>query len=234
MTEDKPKEYQQFSRGSSYLTLETLSRVVRPGNEKLYSEQRPISWKTGTSYGLKDAWSVGVSPDYTVLVWLGNFNQKSIFSLSGVETAGNLLFKVFNIVDINSKTFEKPTDDLKEIEIDEKDYLSSTVHIGYYNNEKLVGVARITGLDTNVIHIGRVAIAKSHRGLGLGTKLISACESVITLIASKSTVPAPFTIELSSQLHAEKFYEKLGYMRANDTVYLEAGIQHIDMKKTIS
>ena len=120
LTEDKPKEYQQFSRGASYLTLEILSRVVRPGNEKLYSEQRPISWKTGTSYGMKDAWSVGVSPDYTVLVWLGNFNQKSIFSLSGVETAGNLLFKVFNIVDINSKTFEKPTDDLKEIEIDEK------------------------------------------------------------------------------------------------------------------
>ena len=120
LTEDKPKEYEQFSRGASYLTLETLSRVVRPGNEKLYSEQRPISWKTGTSYGMKDAWSVGVSPDYTVLVWLGNFNQKSIFSLSGVETAGNLLFKVFNIVDINSKTFEKPTDDLKEIEIDEK------------------------------------------------------------------------------------------------------------------
>ncbi|MFZ7986981.1 penicillin-binding protein 1C [Fusobacterium watanabei] len=120
LTENKPKEYQQFSRGASYLTLETLSRVVRPGNEKLYSEQRPISWKTGTSYGMKDAWSVGVSPDYTVLVWLGNFNQKSIFSLSGVETAGNLLFKVFNIVDINSKTFEKPTDDLKEIEIDEK------------------------------------------------------------------------------------------------------------------
>ena len=120
LTEDKPKEYQQFSMGASYLTLETLSRVVRPGNEKLYSEQRPISWKTGTSYGMKDAWSVGVSPDYTVLVWLGNFNQKSIFSLSGVETAGNLLFKVFNIVDINSKTFEKPTDDLKEIEIDEK------------------------------------------------------------------------------------------------------------------
>ena len=120
LTEDVPKEYEQFSKGASYLTLETLSKVVRPGNEKLYSEQRPISWKTGTSYGLKDAWSVGVSPDYTVLVWLGNFNQKSIFSLSGVETAGNLLFKVFNIVDINSKPFSKPMEDLKEIEIDEK------------------------------------------------------------------------------------------------------------------
>ncbi|WP_270466635.1 penicillin-binding protein 1C [Fusobacterium polymorphum] len=120
LAEDKPREHQEFSRGASYLTLDTLSRVVRPGNENLYSEQRPISWKTGTSYGMKDAWAVGVSPDYTVLVWLGNFNQKSIFSLSGVETAGNLLFKVFNIVDINSKTFEKPIDDLKEIEIDEK------------------------------------------------------------------------------------------------------------------
>ena len=120
LTEDVPKEYEQFSKGASYLTLETLSKVVRPGNEKLYSEERPISWKTGTSYGLKDAWSVGVSPDYTVLVWLGNFNQKSIFSLSGVETAGNLLFKVFNIVDINSKPFSKPMEDLKEIEIDEK------------------------------------------------------------------------------------------------------------------
>ena len=68
----------------------------------------------------------------------------------------------------------------------------------------------------------------------MGTNLISTCESVITLITSKSTVPAPFTIELSSQLHAEKFYEKLGYTHANDTVYLEAEIQHIDMKKTIS
>ena len=53
LTEDVPKEYEQFSKGASYLTLETLSKVVRPGNEKLYSEERPISWKTGTSYGLK-------------------------------------------------------------------------------------------------------------------------------------------------------------------------------------
>ena len=122
---------------------------------------------------------------------------------------------------LRKEVFVKEQNVPLEIEIDEKDYLSSTVHIGYYDNEKLVGVARI-------------AIAKSHRGLGLGTNLISTCESVITLITSKSTVPAPFTIELSSQLHAEKFYKKLGYTRANNTVYLEAGIQHIDMEKTIS
>ena len=120
LDEDQPKTHKEFSKGASYITLDTLTRVVRPGNENLYTRERPISWKTGTSYGMKDAWSVGVSPDYTVLVWLGNFNQKPIFSLSGVETAGNLLFRIFNVVDLHSKTFEKPINDLKEIEIDEK------------------------------------------------------------------------------------------------------------------
>ena len=120
LDEDQPKTHKGFSKGASYITLDTLTRVVRPGNENLYTRERPISWKTGTSYGMKDAWSVGVSPDYTVLVWLGNFNQKPIFSLSGVETAGNLLFRIFNVVDLHSKTFEKPVNDLKEIEIDEK------------------------------------------------------------------------------------------------------------------
>ena len=120
LDEDQPKTHKEFSKGASYITLDTLTRVVRPGNENLYTRERPISWKTGTSYGMKDAWSVGVSPDYTVLVWLGNFNQKPIFSLSGVETAGNLLFRIFNVVDLHSKTFEKPVNDLKEIEIDEK------------------------------------------------------------------------------------------------------------------
>lgn len=109
-----------ISKGASYITLNTLSKVVRPDNEKLYSNDRPISWKTGTSYGLRDAWSVGVSPDYTVLVWLGNFSNEPISLLSGVETAGNLLFKVFNLVDIQPKEFSKPEGALKQIEIDSK------------------------------------------------------------------------------------------------------------------
>lgn len=109
-----------ISKGASYIALNTLSKVVRPDNEKLYSSDRPISWKTGTSFGLRDAWSVGVSPDYTILVWLGNFSNEPISSLSGVETAGNLLFKVFNLVDIQPKEFIKPEEALKQIEIDSK------------------------------------------------------------------------------------------------------------------
>ena len=54
---------------------------------------------------------------------------------------------------LRKEVFVKEQNVPLEIEIDEKDYLSSTVHIGCYNNEKLVGVARITDLDTNVIHM---------------------------------------------------------------------------------
>ena len=144
--EEQPKTHKGFSNGASYITLDTLTRVVRPGNENLYTRERPISWKTGTSYGMKDAWSVGVSPDYTVLVWLGNFNQKPIFSLSGVETAGNLLFRIFNVVDLHSKTFEKPVNDLKEIEIDEKTgyrkfYEVESKKVSYPKDAKLLRIS---------------------------------------------------------------------------------------------
>lgn len=146
LDEEQPKTHKGFSKGASYITLDTLTRVVRPGNENLYTRERPISWKTGTSYGMKDAWSVGVSPDYTVLVWLGNFNQKPIFSLSGVETAGNLLFRIFNVVDLHSKTFEKPINDLKEIEIDEKTgyrkfYEVESKKVSYPKDAKLLRIS---------------------------------------------------------------------------------------------
>lgn len=146
LDEEQLKTHKEFSKGASYITLDTLTRVVRPGNENLYTRERPISWKTGTSYGMKDAWSVGVSPDYTVLVWLGNFNQKPIFSLSGVETAGNLLFRIFNVVDLHSKTFEKPINDLKEIEIDEKTgyrkfYEVESKKVSYPKDAKLLRIS---------------------------------------------------------------------------------------------
>lgn len=146
LDEEQLKTHKGFSKGASYITLDTLTRVVRPRNENLYTRERPISWKTGTSYGMKDAWSVGVSPDYTVLVWLGNFNQKPIFSLSGVETAGNLLFRIFNVVDLHSKTFEKPVNDLKEIEIDEKTgyrkfYEVESKKVSYPKDAKLLRIS---------------------------------------------------------------------------------------------
>lgn len=116
-----------------------------------------------------------------------------------------------------------------ELELDEKDNSEYTIHVGYFKDDKLIGVARLIDMDKEVIHIGRVAIDKNHRGEGIGYKLILGCEDI-----AKNVLNRDFTIELGAQFYAENFYKKLGYSRVNDNIYIEAGIEHIDMRKTIT
>jgi penicillin-binding protein 1C len=58
-----------------------------------------IAWKTGTSYGRKDAWSVGYNRRYTIAVWIGNFSGQGVPDLSGATVATPLLFQLFNTID---------------------------------------------------------------------------------------------------------------------------------------
>ena len=116
-----------------------------------------------------------------------------------------------------------------ELELDEKDNSENTVHIGFFDNNKLIGAARLIDLDKDVIHIGRVAIDKEYRGRGIGRELINGCENIAQQILKRKII-----IELSSQIQAEKFYESLGYNRVNDKIYLDAGIEHVDMRKEIN
>ena len=116
-----------------------------------------------------------------------------------------------------------------ELELDEKDHSENTVHIGYFNGDKLIGVARLIDMDKDVIHIGRVAIDREYRGRGIGHELIIGCENIAQQILKRKII-----IELSAQIQAENFYKSLGYNRVNDTIYLDAGIEHVDMMKEIN
>ena len=116
-----------------------------------------------------------------------------------------------------------------ELEFDEKDNSENTVHIGYFNDNKLIGVARLIDLDKDVIHIGRVVIDKEYRGQGIGRELIIGCENIAQQILKRKII-----IELSAQIQAENFYKSLGYNRVNDIIYLDAGIEHVDMRKEIN
>ena len=116
-----------------------------------------------------------------------------------------------------------------ELELDDKDNSVDTIHIGYFLGNILVGVARLIDMDKDVIHIGRVAIDKDYRGKGIGRKLIVGCENIAKQILKKEVI-----IELSAQIQAEKFYESLGYNQVNDMIYLDAGIEHVDMRKVIN
>lgn len=127
------------------------------------------------------------------------------------------------------KVFVKEQKVPMELELDEKDNNENTVHIGFFDNNKLIGVARLIDLDKDVIHIGRVVIDKEYRGQGIGRELIIGCENIAQQILKRKII-----IELSAQIQAENFYKSLGYNRVNDIIYLDAGIEHVDMMKEIN
>ncbi len=104
-----------ISPSSSYLITEILAQIKRPDlpNNFDYTYRLPkIAWKTGTSFGRRDAWSIGYNKKYTVGVWVGNFSGEGVPELSGAETATPLLFQIFNTIDYNTsgEWFRQPKD----------------------------------------------------------------------------------------------------------------------------
>lgn len=96
---------QLVSREAAYLITDILSKVNRPDfpiNWQATERMPKISWKTGTSYGRRDAWSIGYNKKYTVGVWVGNFSGIGVPDLNGAGTATPLLFRIFNIIDYDS------------------------------------------------------------------------------------------------------------------------------------
>jgi penicillin-binding protein 1C len=106
----------KYSKGAIYQTFESMLEVIRPGAEsnwKTYHSSQKIAWKTGTSFGFRDAWAVGVTPDYVVAVWVGNASGEGRPGVIGVKAAAPLLFDVFNTLP-RSSWFNPPVNDLTE------------------------------------------------------------------------------------------------------------------------
>jgi len=104
-----------ISTAAAYMTNEILSKVNRPDFPLNWSatERMPkIAWKTGTSYGRRDAWSIGYNKSYTVGIWVGNFSGIGVADLSGANVATPLLFKIFNTIDYDTdeEWFKQPKD----------------------------------------------------------------------------------------------------------------------------
>lgn len=110
-----------LSPASAFMINEILSKINRPDFPLSWTstERMPkIAWKTGTSYGRRDAWSIGYNKNYTVGVWCGNFSGVGIADLSGANTATPLLFKIFNTIDYDSdeQWFQQPSDcDIRQV-----------------------------------------------------------------------------------------------------------------------
>ncbi len=111
-----------FSAGAVWCTLETLTSVNRPWDEtgwENFASSHKIAWKTGTSFGSRDAWSIGVTPQYTVGVWVGNATGEGRPGLTGVTHAAPIMFELFKHLN-PSKWFAQPNTDLILLEVCKK------------------------------------------------------------------------------------------------------------------
>jgi penicillin-binding protein 1C len=102
---NKKNKIQILSEEAAFLLTTILTRADRPDLPNLFESSLhtpKVAWKTGTSYGRRDAWSIGFNKKYTVGVWVGNFDGTGIPELTGSEMATPLLFSVFNSIDYNS------------------------------------------------------------------------------------------------------------------------------------
>lgn len=109
-----------WDAASIFLTFDAMKTVERPsseGNWEAFRSSQNIAWKTGTSFGFRDAWAVGVNTEYAVGVWVGNADGEGRPGIVGVQAAAPILFDIFNSLPNPNNWFPTPYDEMKELEI---------------------------------------------------------------------------------------------------------------------
>ncbi|MBT1709910.1 penicillin-binding protein 1C [Fulvivirgaceae bacterium PWU5] len=104
---------------SIYQTFDALKEVYRPGEEsgwRYFNSAKKIAWKTGTSFGFRDGWAVGVTPDYVVGVWVGNADGEGRPGLTGTDAAAPVMFDIFSQLPGN-RWFARPEAEMTRITV---------------------------------------------------------------------------------------------------------------------
>jgi penicillin-binding protein 1C len=161
-----------FSIEATALITDVLCELRRPDMPQgweLTADTPRIAWKTGTSYGHRDAWSIGFSSRYTIGVWIGNFDGHGVKGLSGSEDAAPLLFDLFRALDRTSVA-RRATPRIESIEVCALSHELPTPHC-----RERVSIARIAGvtrLKACTIHRQLIVDAKT------GERLIGECVGI--------------------------------------------------------
>lgn len=113
---------------SIWLTFEAMNLVARPEEDaswRDYASSYKIAWKTGTSFGNRDGWAIGVTPKYVVAVWAGNADGEGRPDLTGIGSAAPIMFDIFKRLQ-SPKWFKQPKGDMKKIAICKKSGFKAT------------------------------------------------------------------------------------------------------------
>jgi penicillin-binding protein 1C len=99
-----------------YQTFEAMKTLRRPDQEgqwETYAGSKQIAWKTGTSFGFRDAWAVGVTPKYTIGVWVGNADGEGRPGVIGLHAAAPILFDVLRLLNPADEWWDPPYDAMR-------------------------------------------------------------------------------------------------------------------------
>jgi penicillin-binding protein 1C len=166
-----------LSAGSIWATFEAMTDVQRPEDEvfwRRFDGARKVAWKTGTSFGNRDGWAIGVTPDYVVGVWVGNADGEGRPELTGVKTAGPILFDVFNALP-TTEWFATPWFELDEIEVCSK----SGHRAGAYCDKTTREWVPKAGLKTQVCPYHKLVHLNESKTLQVTSK----CADINTIIS---------------------------------------------------
>lgn len=174
-----------LSAASIYQTFEALKEVYRPGEEtgwRYFSGSKKIAWKTGTSFGFRDGWAVGVTPQYAVGIWVGNADGEGRPGLTGTETAAPVMFDIFSQLS-GTGWFQQPNTEMQKVKV------------CFKSGQRVSGSCE-QGIDTWIGKVGLGSLPCSfHKTIHLSQdnkfRVHSDCESVNKIIHANWFVLPP-------------------------------------------
>ncbi|WP_300569198.1 penicillin-binding protein 1C [Flavobacterium sp.] len=170
--------------GAIWQTYNAMEEVNRPeGDEawKFYDSSLKIAWKTGTSFGNRDAWAIGTNSRYVVGVWVGNASGEGRPTLTGVTSAAPILFDVFNLLP-RKKWFNAPLQDLAEVEV-----CKLSGHLAQEDCPKIKQYVPLKGKTTSICPYHKtVHLDKTEK-----FRVNSSCEDVENIVTKKWFILPP-------------------------------------------
>ena len=186
-----------FDYTSLWHTFNAMNEVMRPGEEGLWSlfnSSQKIAWKTGTSFGFRDAWAVGLSTRYCVLVWVGNTTGEGRPGLTGINTAAPILFDIFRYLPA-SNWFEPPKDGFTAMAVCRNSGYKASIDCVEKDTIFVSEAARISG---NCPYCRKINMDKTGR-----YRVDENCESPMNMIHSSWFVLPPTMEYYYKQKHPE-------------------------------
>lgn len=217
------KVNKKLSAAAIWFAFEAMQELYRPDEEsawKLYSSSQKIAWKTGTSFGYRDGWAIGVTREHVVAVWVGNADGEGRPGLTGIRAAAPIMFDIFDLLPATG-WFMPPTSEMARAAVDrESGYLASP-----FSLEVDTVMIPKTGLRT----LSSPFHQRVHLDQSGSYRVNSNCASVSNMVSKNWFVLPPKQAYYYKKIHPT--YQELPPMRADcfnemavmDMIYPEPG-----------